>query len=74
MFEPSRAQVGDTAIEAPQKGRERSKNQKKNKKMEEKEKSLFDPGRHFPVPYLDFFIPVTLLAGLDLAFEGHCAQ
>ena len=49
MLERNRAQVGYN--QAPQKGRERSKNQKKSKKMEEKEKSLFDPGRHFPVPY-----------------------
>jgi hypothetical protein len=51
MLERNRAQVGYN--QAPQKGRERSKNQKKikNQKMEEKEKSLFDPGRHFPVPY-----------------------
>ena len=50
MLEPNRAQVGDTT-KLPRKEEKDQKIKKKIKKMEEKEKSLFDPGRHFPVPY-----------------------
>ena len=61
-FEPSWAQVGDET-KLP---REEEKDQKSNKIKKEnqkqikenpktnpkkREKSLFDPGRHFPVPY-----------------------
>jgi hypothetical protein len=29
------------------------KNQNKSRKTKEKQKSLLDPGRHFPVPYYE---------------------
>ena len=49
MLERNRAQVGDTT-KLPRK-EEKDQKIKTNQKKEEKEKSLFDPGRHFPVPY-----------------------
>ena len=74
-FEPSWAKVGDET-KLP---REEEKDQKSNKIKKEnrkqikenpktnpkkREKSLFDPGRHFPVPYC----PERDAMALDLAY------
>ena len=60
-FEPSWAQVGDETKlpreeEKDQKSNKikkkiKNKSKKIQKNSKKREKSLFDPGRHFPVPY-----------------------